>query len=36
MNNIKCYNCDKKVHVKKECWNNQKKREGKVYESSNA
>ena len=22
--NVKCYNCDKKGHVKKEYWNNQK------------
>ena len=34
--NVKCYNCGKKGHVKKECWNNQKRREGKEHESSNA
>ncbi|KAH9668961.1 Integrase catalytic domain-containing protein [Citrus sinensis] len=34
--NVKCYNCGKKGHVKKECWSNQKKREGKEPESSNA
>ncbi|KAH9670456.1 hypothetical protein KPL70_016992 [Citrus sinensis] len=34
--NVKCYNCGKKGHVKKECWNNQKRREGKEPESSNA
>ncbi|KAH9708912.1 retrovirus-related pol polyprotein from transposon TNT 1-94-like protein [Citrus sinensis] len=34
--NVKCYNCGKKGHVKKECWSNQKRREGKKPESSNA
>ncbi|KAH9714562.1 hypothetical protein KPL71_020696 [Citrus sinensis] len=34
--NVKCYNCGKKGHVKKECWSNQKRREGKESESSNA
>ena len=34
--NIKCYSCGKKRHVKKECWNNQKRREDKDFESSNA
>ncbi|KAH9659018.1 hypothetical protein KPL70_023705 [Citrus sinensis] len=34
--NVKCYNCSKKGHVKKECWSNQKRREGKEPESSNA
>ncbi|KAH9671138.1 hypothetical protein KPL70_017236 [Citrus sinensis] len=34
--NVKCYNCGKKRHVKKECWSNQKRREGKEPESSNA
>ncbi|KAH9655417.1 Integrase catalytic domain-containing protein [Citrus sinensis] len=34
--NVKCYNCGKKGHVKKECWSNQKRREGKEPESSNA
>ncbi|KAH9734072.1 Integrase catalytic domain-containing protein [Citrus sinensis] len=34
--NVKCYNCGKKEHVKKECWSNQKRREGKEPESSNA
>lgn len=31
-----CYNCGKKRYVKKVCWNNQKRREGKDLESSNA
>ncbi|KAH9762162.1 Integrase catalytic domain-containing protein [Citrus sinensis] len=34
--NVKCYNCGKKGHVKKECWSNQKRRVGKEPESSNA
>ena len=34
--NIKCYSCGKKGNVKKDCWNNQKRREGKEPESSNA
>ncbi|KAH9685484.1 hypothetical protein KPL70_013981 [Citrus sinensis] len=34
--NVKCYNCGKKEHVKKECWSNQKRREGKEPKSSNA
>ncbi|KAH9689341.1 Integrase catalytic domain-containing protein [Citrus sinensis] len=34
--NVKCYNCGKKGHVKKECWSNQKIKEGKEPESSNA
>ena len=34
--NVKCYNCGKKGHVKKECWSNQKRIEGKELESSNA
>ena len=34
--NVKCYNCGTKGHVKKECWSNQKRREGKEPESSNA
>ncbi|KAH9726512.1 hypothetical protein KPL70_008282 [Citrus sinensis] len=34
--NVKCYNYGKKGHVKKECWSNQKRREGKEPESSNA
>ncbi|KAH9701426.1 hypothetical protein KPL71_024990 [Citrus sinensis] len=34
--NVKYYNCDKKGHVKKECWSNQKRGEGKEPESSNA
>ncbi|KAH9800564.1 hypothetical protein KPL71_000708 [Citrus sinensis] len=34
--NVKCYNCGKKGHVKKECWSNQKRREGKEPVSSNA
>ncbi|KAH9746316.1 hypothetical protein KPL70_004379 [Citrus sinensis] len=34
--NVKCYNCGKKGHVKKECWSNQKRREGKEPELSNA
>ena len=34
--NIKCYNCGKKEHVKKDCWNNQKRRDVKEPESSNA
>ncbi|KAH9649806.1 hypothetical protein KPL70_026120 [Citrus sinensis] len=34
--NVKCYNCGKKGHVKKECWSNQKRRDGKEPESSNA
>ena len=34
--NVKCYNCGKKGHVKKEYWNNPKRREGKDPESSNA
>ncbi|KAH9794218.1 hypothetical protein KPL71_004820 [Citrus sinensis] len=34
--NVKCYNSGKKGHVKKECWSNQKRREGKEPESSNA
>ncbi|KAH9667565.1 retrovirus-related pol polyprotein from transposon TNT 1-94-like protein [Citrus sinensis] len=34
--NVKCYNCGKKGHVKKECWSNQKRREDKEPESSNA
>ncbi|KAH9663295.1 hypothetical protein KPL70_019630 [Citrus sinensis] len=34
--NVKCYNCGKKGHVKKECWSNQKRKEGKEPESSNA
>ena len=33
--NVKCYNCGKKWYVNKECWSNQKKREGKEPESSN-
>ena len=35
-NNVKCYNCGKKGHVKKDYWNNQKRREGIVLVSSNA
>ena len=34
--NVKCYNCGKKGHVKKECWNSQMRWEGKEPESSNA
>ncbi|KAH9733930.1 hypothetical protein KPL71_017199 [Citrus sinensis] len=34
--NVKCYNCGKKGHIKKECRSNQKRREGKEPESSNA
>ena len=34
--NVKWYNCGKKGHVKKECWSNQKRREGKEPASSNA
>ena len=34
--NVKCYKCGKKVHVKKECWSNQKRKDGKEPESSNA
>ncbi|KAK9181573.1 hypothetical protein WN944_024711 [Citrus x changshan-huyou] len=34
--NVKCYNCGKKGHVKKECWSNQKRKDGKEPESSNA
>ncbi|KAH9767897.1 Integrase catalytic domain-containing protein [Citrus sinensis] len=34
--NVKCYNCGKKWYVKKECWSNQKRREGKEPDSSNA
>ncbi|KAH9740957.1 hypothetical protein KPL70_002426 [Citrus sinensis] len=34
--NVKCYNCGKKEHVKKECWSNQKRREDKEPKSSNA
>ncbi|KAH9671607.1 hypothetical protein KPL70_017434 [Citrus sinensis] len=34
--NVKYYNCGKKGHVKKKCWSNQKRREGKEPESSNA
>ncbi|KAH9673800.1 hypothetical protein KPL70_018239 [Citrus sinensis] len=34
--NVKCYKCGKKGHVKKECWSNQKRKEGKEPESSNA
>ncbi|KAH9725713.1 hypothetical protein KPL70_007982 [Citrus sinensis] len=34
--NVKCYKCGKKGHVKKECWSNQKRKEGKETESSNA
>ena len=34
--NVKCYNCGKKGHVKKECWSNQKRRDDKEPESSNA
>ncbi|KAH9789507.1 Integrase catalytic domain-containing protein [Citrus sinensis] len=34
--NVKCYKCGKKGHVKKECWSNQKRKEGKKPESSNA
>ncbi|KAH9769282.1 hypothetical protein KPL71_011940 [Citrus sinensis] len=34
--NVKCYNCSKKRHVKKECWSNQKRKEGKEPESTNA
>ncbi|KAH9651797.1 Integrase catalytic domain-containing protein [Citrus sinensis] len=34
--NVKCYNCGKKGHVNKECWSNQKRKEGKEPESSNA
>ena len=33
--NVKCYNCGKKGHVKKECWSNKKRKEGKEHESSN-
>ncbi|KAH9784261.1 hypothetical protein KPL71_009581 [Citrus sinensis] len=34
--NVKCYNCGKKEHVKKECWSNQKRKYDKEPESSNA
>ncbi|KAH9670648.1 hypothetical protein KPL70_017055 [Citrus sinensis] len=34
--NVKCYNCGKKGHIKKESWSNQKRREGKEPKSSNA
>ena len=34
--NVKCCNYGNKGHVKKECWNNQKIREGKDPESSNS
>ena len=34
--NIKCYNYVKKWHVKKECWSNHKRKDGKKPESSNA
>ncbi|KAH9650921.1 hypothetical protein KPL70_026553 [Citrus sinensis] len=34
--NVKCYNYGKKGHVKKECWSNQKRRDGKEPELSNA
>ncbi|KAH9669686.1 hypothetical protein KPL70_021889 [Citrus sinensis] len=34
--NVKCYNCGKKGHVKKECWSNQKRKEGKELELANA
>ncbi|KAH9802840.1 retrovirus-related pol polyprotein from transposon TNT 1-94-like protein [Citrus sinensis] len=34
--NVKCYSYGKKGHVKKECWSNQKRRDGKEPESSNA
>ncbi|KAH9704396.1 hypothetical protein KPL70_011449 [Citrus sinensis] len=34
--NVKCYKCGKKGHVKKECWSNQKRKESKEPESSNA
>ena len=27
--NVKCYNCDKKGHVKKKCWSNQKRKKDK-------
>lgn len=33
---IKCYKCGKVRHVKKECWSNKKRREGRDIESSNA
>ena len=33
--NIKCYNCSKKGNVKKDCWNNQNRREGKEPKSLN-
>ena len=32
---IKCYKCGKIEHLKKECWSNQKRREGKDPESLN-
>ena len=34
--NVKCYNCGKKAHSKKECWSNQKRKDGKDPKSSNA
>ncbi|KAH9698451.1 hypothetical protein KPL71_024012 [Citrus sinensis] len=34
--NVKCYNCGRKRHVKKEFWSNQKRKDGKEPESSNA
>ena len=34
--NVKCYNCGKKRHVKKECSSNQKSRDGKEPKSSTA
>ena len=34
--NVKCFNCGKKWHVKKECYNYQKRRDDKDHESSNA